>query len=79
MTPARWGKSRHEPWGGLVDICPVTVEESEKAHWGLVPRPELTLTEGASGNSTRSPECKYCALRSQTKPSQNLWLLAADS
>lgn len=54
------------------DRCPVALEESEKAHGGLVPRPELTHSEGASGNSTRSPECKYCALRSQTKPSQKL-------
>lgn len=42
------------------DSCrrhPVPVEESEKVPGGLVPRPELTHTAGAAGNSARSPEC----------------------
>lgn len=34
----------------------VPVEESEKGPGGLVPRPELTHTVGAAGNSARSPE-----------------------
>ena len=34
----------------------VPVEESEKGPGGLVPRPELTHTAGAAGNSARSPE-----------------------
>lgn len=50
----------------------MTSAGSKKAQWGRVPRLEVTHTEGASGNSTRRPGRKYCALRSQTKPSQKL-------